>query len=104
MDARHMHDFFLRRIQAMQVWNTPPDDRISHASYLELQALSGPTTKDRRLAVSEIIGKTKRQFTLYFELKARHTVIDFYSDARTHHRNAPKEQPFKHGGGPQRHR
>ncbi len=103
-DARHMHDFFLRRVQAMQVWNTPPDDWISHASYLELQALSGPTTKDRRLAVAEIIGKTKTQFTLYFELKARHTVIDFYSDARTHHRNAPKEQPFNHGGKSQRHR
>ena len=103
-DARDMHDFFLRRIQAMQVRNTPSDDWISHASYLELQSLSGPTTKDRRLAVAEIIGKTKRQFTLYYELKARHTVIDFYSDARTHHRNAPKEQPFKHGGRPQRHR
>ena len=103
-DARHMHDFFLRRIEAMQVRNTPSDDWISHASYLELQSLSGPTTKDRRLAVAEIIGKTKRQFTLYYELKARHTVIDFYSDARTHHRNAPKEQPFKHGGRPQRHR
>jgi hypothetical protein len=103
-DARHMHDFFLGRVQAMQILNAPPDDWISHASYLELQSLIGPTTRDRRLALGEIIGKTKRQFTLYYELKARHTVIDFYSDARTHHRNAPKEQPFKHGGRPQRHR
>ena len=103
-DARHMHDFFLGRVQAMQVLHAPSDDWISHASYLELQSLSGPTTRDRRLALGEIIGKTKRQFTLYYELKARHTVIDFYSDARTHHRNAPKEQPFKHGGRPQRHR
>ena len=103
-DARQMHDFFLGRVQAMQILNAPPDDWISHASYLELQSLIGPTTRDRRLALGEIIGKTKRQFTLYYELKARHTVIDFYSDARTHHRNAPKEQPFKHGGRPQRHR
>ncbi len=99
-----MHDFFLRRIQAMQVLNTLPDDWISHASYLELQSLSGPTTVDRRLALGEIIGRTKSQFTLYYELKARHTVIDFYSDARTHHRNALKEQPFKHGGRPHRQR
>ncbi len=103
-DARDMHDFFLRRIQAMQVLTTPPDDWISHASYMELQSLSGPTTVDRRLALGAIIGKTKSQFTLYYELKARHTVIDFYSDARTHHRNALKEQPFKHGDRPQRHR
>ena len=103
-DARHMHDFFLGRVQAMQILNAPPDDWISHASYLELQSLNGPTTRDRRLALGEIIGKTKRQFTLYYELKARHTVIDFYSDARTHHRNAPKEQPFNHGGRPQRRR
>ena len=90
----------------MQVWNTPPDDWISHASYLELQALSGPTTKDRRLAMGVIIGQTKSQFTQYHKLKSHHVVIDFYSDARTHFRNTLQEKTnFKlHGGRPQRHR
>ena len=32
-DARNMHDFFLRRIQAMQVRNTPSDDWIMSGSF-----------------------------------------------------------------------
>ncbi len=68
---------------------------------MELQALG---RNPNRVALGTVIGRTKDQFYIYHELKARHVVIDFYSDARTHHRNALKEQPFKHGGRPQRHR
>jgi hypothetical protein len=105
-DARPMHDYFMRRIQIMQVQDAPPDEWISFDSHMELQALKRiPSPKDRRIALGVIIGQTKAQFTLFYELKARHIVIDFYSDARTHHRNALREQSFKpHGGRPQRQR
>jgi hypothetical protein len=105
-DARHMHDFFMGRIRAMEVPGASRDVWISPASYLELQSLSRVTPKDRRLALGAIIGKTKSQFTQYHKLKSRHVVIDFYSDPRTHFRNTLKEQPnFNyHGGRPQRHR
>ena len=90
----------------MDVPDAPRDVWINQASYQELQSLSGPTTKDRRLALGVIIGQTKSQFIQYYKLKSQHVVIDFYSDARTHFRNTLKEQPnFKlHGGRPQRHR
>jgi hypothetical protein len=89
----------------MEVLNAPQDAWISEASYRELQSLATiPSAKDRRIALGTIIGQTKSQFTLYHELKFRHVVIDFYLDARTHFRNSSKEQPFKHGGRPQRHR
>ncbi len=104
-DARNMHDFFLRHVRAMEVLNAPQDAWISEVSYRELQALATiPSAKDRRIALGTIIGQTKSQCTLYHELKFRHVVIDFYSDARTHFRNSSKEQSFKHGGRPQRHR
>ena len=105
-DARHMHDFFLNRIRAMEAPGAPRDVWINQASYQELQSLSGPTTKDRRLALGVIIGHTKSQFTQYHKLKSHHVVIDFYSDARTHFRNTLQEKTnFKlHGGRPQRHR
>ncbi len=55
-DARPMHDFFSRHIQAMQVPNTPPDDWISQDSYMELQALARtPFSNDRRIALGVII-------------------------------------------------
>jgi hypothetical protein len=105
-DARHMHDYFLRRIRGMEVPGASKDIWISQASYLDLQSLSRLSPKDRRLALGAIIGQTKSQFTQYHKLKSHHVVIDFYSDARTHFRNTLKEQPsFKHHGGrPQRHR
>ncbi len=104
-DARNMHDFFLKCVRAMEVLNAPQDAWISEASYGELQSLATiPSAENRRIALGTIIGQTKSQFTLYQELKFRHVVIDFYSDARTHFRNSSKEQPFKHGGRPQRHR
>ncbi len=99
-----MHDYFLRRVRALEVLNAPPDAWINEASYLELQSLASiPSAKDRRIALGTIIEQTKSQFTLYHELKFRHVVIDFYSDARTHHRSSLKEQPFRHGR-PQKHR
>jgi hypothetical protein len=105
-DARHMHDYFMRRIRLMEVPGASRDIWISHASYLDLQSLSRLSPKDRRLALGAIIGQTKSQFTQYHKLKSHHVVIDFYSDARTHFRNTLKEQPNfrQHGGRPQRHR
>jgi hypothetical protein len=100
-DARRLHDGFMQRIQAMQGLNTPPDAWINHDDYVELQALG---RKPSRVALGHVIGRTKKQYYNYHECKPRYIVIDFYSDARTHHRNSLREQPFKHGGRPQRHR
>ncbi len=89
----------------MEVLNAPQDAWISHASFMELQSQARiPSAKDRRIALGAIIEQTKSQFTLYHQLKFRHVVIDFYSDARTHHRSSLRDQPFKHGGRSQRHR
>ncbi len=100
-DARRMHDNFMQRIQAMQVQNIPPDAWINYDDHVELQALG---RKPSRVALGQVIGRTKDQYYNYHECRSRHIIIDFYSDARTHHRNSLKEQPFKHGGRPQRHR
>ena len=100
-DSRRLHDSFMQRIQAMQGPNTPPDAWIHHDDYVELQALG---RKPSRVALGHVIGRTKDQYYNYHECKARHIVIDFYSDARTHHRKSLIEQPFKHGGRPQWHR
>jgi hypothetical protein len=85
----------------MQVPNTPPDPWITYNDHMELQALG---RNPSRVALGVVVGRTKHQYYSYHENKARHVVIDFYSDARTHRRNAHKEQPFNHGGRPQRHR
>ena len=100
-DARRLHDGFMQRIQAMQGLNTPPDAWINHDDYVELQALG---RKPSRVALGHVIGRTKKQYYNYQECKSRHIIIDFYSDARTHHRNSLREQSSKHGGRPQRHR
>ncbi len=56
-DARNMHDFFLKRVRAMEVLNAPQDAWISEASYRELQSLATiPSAKDRRIALGKIIG------------------------------------------------
>ena len=58
----------MRRIQIMQVPDAPPDEWISFDSHMELQALKRISSpKDRRIALGVIIGKTKDQFTLFYE-------------------------------------